>query len=70
MNYNIKSIAFPAISTGAYGYPVKEAIIIVFSAVIDFLDSNESIDNIEFVLHNDEIFMVYNEYFTQNLGIL
>ena len=70
VNYNIKSIAFPAISTGAYGYPVKEAIIIVFSAVIDFLDSNGSIDNIEFVLHNDEIFTVYNEYFTQNLGIL
>ena len=49
---------------------MKEAIIIVFPAVIDFLDSNGSIDNIEFVLHNDEIFTVYNEYFTQNLGIL
>jgi O-acetyl-ADP-ribose deacetylase (regulator of RNase III) len=34
---NIKSISFPSISTGAYGYPVKEASYIALSEIIDFL---------------------------------
>ncbi|NLL81810.1 MAG: macro domain-containing protein [Tissierellia bacterium] len=68
--YNIKSIAFPAISTGAYGYPVKEAIDVVFLAIKGFLENNKSIDKINFVLYNDESYEIYYKYFTNKLNVL
>ena len=37
---DIHSIAFPAISTGVYGYPVKEAAEISYKAVTDWLTEN------------------------------
>ncbi len=38
--HNIHSIAFPAISTGAYGYPLQEAVTVAMSAVTEWLDEN------------------------------
>ncbi len=35
--YRLKSIAFPAISTGAYGYPMQEAARIILSTIVDHL---------------------------------
>ncbi len=40
IEYNIKSIAFPLISAGIYGYPYKEAIKISKECIIKFLDTN------------------------------
>ncbi|MDH4129824.1 MAG: O-acetyl-ADP-ribose deacetylase [Spirochaetota bacterium] len=49
VKHGIKSIAFPAISTGIYGYPPDQAAKIVFKAVKDFLSQNNSIDKIVLV---------------------
>lgn len=38
---NIKSIAFPLISSGIYGYPKKEAFDIGKEAILDFLENNQ-----------------------------
>lgn len=38
--HNIHSIAFPAISTGVYGYPLQEAVSVAMSAVAEWLDEN------------------------------
>lgn len=35
--HDIHSIAFPAISTGAYGYPVKEAVCVAIQAISDWM---------------------------------
>jgi O-acetyl-ADP-ribose deacetylase (regulator of RNase III) len=35
----VKSIAFPSISTGAYGYPIREASRVALEAVLGFLKS-------------------------------
>lgn len=37
---NIHSIAFPAISTGVYGYPLEEAVPIAFRTVVKWLEKN------------------------------
>ncbi len=57
----IKSIAFPAISTGAFGYPVEEAAEITLNTVNDCLDNLDSIKKIRFVLYGQSDFKVYKE---------
>lgn len=47
---DIRSIAFPAISTGVYGYPLEEATPIALSAVCDFAAAHDSLDLVRFVL--------------------
>ena len=58
---NIKSIAFPSISTGAYGYPIKEASKIALETVISFLENDNMIENVIFVCFSDEDFLEYIE---------
>ncbi len=48
-----KEIAFPAISTGIYGYPKEKAAQIAYETVKDFLEGQDSIE-VSFVLHNNE----------------
>ena len=58
----IRSIAFPAISTGAYGYPREDAAQIAISAVKEFVSPNSSIfDEILFVLIDGENFGIYQK---------
>jgi len=46
----LKSIAFPAISTGVYSYPLAEAAYIALKTAVDYLRENADIDVIRFVL--------------------
>ncbi len=55
----IKTIAFPAISCGAYRFPVSEAAQIAVETTRKFLANNDKIDNVIFVVMNDEILEVY-----------
>ncbi|HGJ66162.1 TPA: O-acetyl-ADP-ribose deacetylase [bacterium] len=55
----IKTISFPSISTGAYGYPIDQASKVALKAVSDFIKDNESLDEVVFVLFND---MIYQNY--------
>ena len=48
------SVAFPAISTGAYGYPLEEAAPVALRAVRDALAAAPSIRLVRFVLFGDE----------------
>ncbi len=59
VEHGIKSVAFPAISCGAYGYPIPEAAQIAVKAVRDFLASDDRIDKVTFVLWGDEIYDAY-----------
>ena len=47
---NICSVAFPAISTGAYGYPLGEAASVALRTVIGFLQAHPEIKLVRFVL--------------------
>ncbi len=47
---NIKSMAFPAISTGAFGYPMEPAARIAFTTILDEVPKLSSVKHIRFVL--------------------
>jgi O-acetyl-ADP-ribose deacetylase len=55
----IKTIAFPAISCGAYGYPIREATRIAVETTCEFLAINDKIDKVIFVVASDEILRAY-----------
>lgn len=56
-----KSIAFPNISTGAYGFPKPEAARIAVSTVKEFLNHNSQIDHVVFVCYSRENFDLTTE---------
>jgi O-acetyl-ADP-ribose deacetylase len=51
---NIHSIAFPSISTGAFGFPMEPAARIAFKTVLSELPRNSSVKHIRFVLFSDD----------------
>lgn len=51
---NVKTIAFPAISTGAYGYPMAEAAEIAVREIRGFLDQPSSVEEVRVVLFGEE----------------
>lgn len=51
---DIKTIAFPAISTGVYGYPKDEACKVAMSAVNDFITKYDYFDEIRFIIFDIE----------------
>ena len=58
---NLKSVSFPSISTGVYGYPVSRAAKVAVSAVTDFLRTHAgSIKEVVFVLFNETTFNAYS----------
>jgi len=55
----LKIIAFPSISTGAYGYPIEKASPIAIATVKEFLEKEDKLDRVIFVLfakHDWEIY--------------
>lgn len=56
-----KSIAFPAISTGIYGYPLEEATTVAVKAVAEFCAENPGIERVDFTCFSPEILAVYQE---------
>lgn len=57
----IKSIAFPNISTGVYGYPRKDASEIAIKTVSAFIENNSEIEQVIFCVFDDENFLYYRE---------
>ena len=58
--HGIRSMAFPSISTGAYGYPIDEAAPVALGSVADWLAGNpDALDLIRFVLFSQGDLAVY-----------
>ena len=56
---DLRTIAFPAISCGAYRYPIAAAAEIAVGTTTEFLSDNDSIAEVTFVVSSDEIFAAY-----------
>lgn len=61
IDHGVKTIAFPNISTGVYGYPKKEAAKIATQTVAEFLEKHDEIDQVIFSVFDNENFDYYNE---------
>lgn len=57
---DIKSLAFPAISTGVYSYPVELATKIAVQVVLEFLRGSLVPEKVVFACFSDETFKVYS----------
>jgi O-acetyl-ADP-ribose deacetylase (regulator of RNase III) len=55
----LRTIAFPSISTGAYGYPVEEASRVALGTVKTFLEGEDKLERVIFVLFSERDFVVY-----------
>lgn len=56
VQYEVKTIAFPSISTGAYGFPVDKAARIAVTTARNFASGNNSLEEIRFVLFDDRTY--------------
>ncbi len=56
---SLKSISFPSISTGAYGYPVEQAARVALKTVVDFLDKDDTLSEVVFVLFDSRTYRIY-----------
>lgn len=54
-----RSISFPSLSTGAYGYPVEEAAPIALRTVEEFLKAHRGVELVRFVLFDKRTFDVF-----------
>ena len=57
----LKSIAFPAISTGIFGYPIEKCSKIMITTVKEYLNSNTQINEVIFCLYTNSDFKVFDK---------
>jgi O-acetyl-ADP-ribose deacetylase (regulator of RNase III) len=67
LEHGIKSVAFPSISTGAYGYPIDDAALVALRTVIDFLGNQEpgGIELVRLVLYGKQAYEAYQHALSQ-----
>ena len=56
VDYHCRSVAFPNISTGVYGYPKQQAATIAVKAVHDFLKTHPTLDLVQFCCFDSDNF--------------
>jgi len=59
IGYEIRSVSFPSISTGVYGYPVNEAAPVALTVVADHLNAKSIPELARFVLFDEVTYEVY-----------
>lgn len=61
--HSLKSIAFPAISTGIFGYPIDRCAHIMLSTVIEYVKDETGLERVVFCLFGKEAFNVFKKAF-------
>jgi len=54
VEHGVKTLAFPSISTGVYGYPIEEASAIAVQTIAEFLKINDSIQKVVLVAFSEK----------------
>lgn len=58
----LQTIAFPAISTGVYGYPKEKAARVAVQAVKEFIEAHNEPAKVIFVCYDKDNFQIYSSY--------
>lgn len=61
LEHEIDSVAFPAIYTGVFGYPVREAAEVALKTIIAALPKLRYLKKIRLCLHSDEALSIHSE---------
>lgn len=64
-DHGVKTLAFPSVSTGVYGYPFDEAAEIALKTVKAFLEENSDIQRVRFVLFNEPVYRAFENAMNQ-----
>jgi len=59
--HDVKSIAFPAISTGIFGFPKDRCAKIMLRTAVDYLKKGSKIERVIFCLYDDETYRIFSE---------
>lgn len=60
--YSLLSVAFPAISTGVYGYPAADACEVAVRTVLDFMLDTGYLADVYFILYDSINYTIYNNF--------
>lgn len=66
---NLKSITFPAISTGIFGYPIAPASRTILSAAIEYMTTGTDLENVVFALYAAKDYAVFEKTFKELLEL-
>lgn len=61
LDYHLKTIAFPAISCGVYGFPIEQAVSIATNEIKTALKNHPEIEAIYFVCFDDAVYTAYQQ---------
>lgn len=67
-DHGLRSVAFPAISCGVYGYPIEAACGIAVDTCARFLSAHKLIEQVVFVLYSAQDLAVYTRYMERTRG--
>ncbi len=59
--HKLKSIAFPAISTGAFGFPKDRCANIMLNAVLEYANEDTGLKKVVFCLYDNETFKIFSQ---------
>jgi O-acetyl-ADP-ribose deacetylase (regulator of RNase III) len=64
-----KTVAFPNISTGIYGFPKERAAVVVKKTVLEYLEENRDFfEEIIFCIYDEENYLIYQKVFKEYVG--
>ena len=63
----IKSISFPAISTGVFGFPIHRCAEIMLKTTIDYLKGQTGLEKVVFCLFGQESYEVFENHLKQEI---
>ncbi len=66
--HGIRTIAFPSISTGAYGFPMERAARIAVQETKAFLERNQSVEKVRLVCFGTTAFQIHSQALNEALG--